>query len=170
VAGQAIRVLGVDTSLRSSGVAVVEANGNSVIPVEYGTIRVPASRLVSECLRQIDERLAELIGRTKPGAVAIEGAFFCKNAKTAMLLGQARGVAIAACARAGLAVYEYSPRRVKQALVGYGAASKEQVRRMVMSILGIRAEMEEDAGDALAIAICHLHNKTKHELLAPEQV
>ena len=170
MAEQAIRVLGVDTSLRSSGVAVVEASGNSIRPVEYGTIRVPANRLVSECLRRIDEGLAELIERTGPGAAAVEGAFFCKNVKTAMLLGQARGAAIAACARAGLPVYEYSPRRVKQALVGYGAASKEQVRRMVMSITGIRTEMEEDAGDALAIAICHLHNRTKHELLAPEQV
>jgi crossover junction endodeoxyribonuclease RuvC len=151
-------------------VAVVEAVGNSVRAVEYGTIRIPADHLVSECLRRIDEGLNGLIGRTAPAAVAIEGAFFCKNARTAMVLGQARGVAIAACSRAGLPVYEYSPRRVKQALVGYGAASKEQVRRMVMTILGIRAEMEEDAGDALAIAICHLHNKTKHELLAPEQI
>lgn len=170
MAEQGVRVLGVDTSLRSSGVAVVETNGNSVKPVEYGTIKVPDNRLVSECLRRIDEGLTDLIGRTRPGAVAVEGAFFCKNARTAMILGQARGAAIAACARAGLPVYEYSPRKVKQALVGYGAASKEQVRRMVMSITGIRAEIEEDAGDALAIAICHLHNRTKHELLAPDQV
>jgi crossover junction endodeoxyribonuclease RuvC len=102
--------------------------------------------------------------------VAIEGAFFHKNAKTAMILGQARGVAIAACAARGLPIYEYAPRRVKQAVVGAGGASKDQVRQMVMAMLGLREEPQEDASDALAIAVCHLHNRTGHRALAPEPI
>lgn len=95
--------------------------------------------------------------RGKPDAVALEGGFFCKNVKTAVILGEARGVVIAACAGAGVPVYEYSPRRVKQAVVGFGNAGKEQVQKMVMAILRLDEKPHEDAADALAIALCHLH-------------
>jgi crossover junction endodeoxyribonuclease RuvC len=165
-----MRVLGVDTSLRSSGVAVIEACGNRLVAVEYGVMKTPAKHPHSECLKRLLNGLADLIERTAPDAGVIEGSFYCKNVRTAIALGEARGTAIAACAAAGLPVYEYSPRRVKQALVGYGAASKEQVRRMVMSVLGIEEEPAEDASDALAIAICHLHNNSQHEILAPERI
>ncbi|MGQ9660780.1 MAG: crossover junction endodeoxyribonuclease RuvC, partial [Kiritimatiellia bacterium] len=90
---------------------------------------------------------------------AIEGGFYCKNVRTALLLGEARGVAIAACAAHGLPVYEYAPRRVKQAIVGFGAADKVQVRRMVARLLALSREPHEDEGDALALAICHLHDR-----------
>ena len=155
-----MRVLGVDTSLRSSGVGVVESKGSALSLVECGTIHIPATRPHSECLHRIDESLRALISRTRPDAVAIEGIFYCKNVRTAVILGQARGVVIAACAGAGVPVFEYEPRRMKQALVGYGAAQKEQVGRMVMRLLGLAEMPQEDAADALGLAICHIHSRS----------
>lgn len=164
----AIRVLGIDTALRTTGYAVVEAQGSRLRAVEYGLIRRGDRAPHSECLRHLAEGLAEAIERARPTEAAIEGVFFCKNVKTAVLLGEARGVAIAACAARGVPVYELAPRRVKQAVVGYGAADKSQVRRMVMTILGLDREPEEDSGDALALAIAHLHQRTPLGDLAPE--
>lgn len=165
-----MRVLGVDTSLRSTGIAVVEARGSSLAAVEYGVVATPQARPLSECLRRLHEGIGEVIGRASPDAVAIEGIFFCKNVKTAVALGEARGIVIGACAVAGLPVFEYPPRKVKQAVVGNGAADKSQVRRMVMAMLNLKEEPGEDAGDALAIAICHLHSNTRHAELAPRTV
>lgn len=153
-----MRVLGIDTSLRSTGVGVVDFQGGRLSVVEYGRVHNPDRFCLSECLRRLDGGIREVIARARPEAVAIEDIFFCKNARTAMVLGEARGVAIAACAAAGLPVFEYPPRRVKQAIAGSGAADKSQVRRMVMTLLGLVVEPQEDAGDALAIAICHLHS------------
>jgi crossover junction endodeoxyribonuclease RuvC len=165
-----VRVLGIDTSLRSTGIAVVDAAGSKLSAVEYGLLKTDAGEPLSTCLNRLHHGLREIIERYRPDCVAIEGIFFCKNVKTAVILGQARGAAIVACAVDELPVYEYAPRRVKQAVVGYGAASKEQVRRMVISLLSLRDEPQEDAGDALAIAICHLHNMTRHAALAPTAI
>ena len=136
-----VRVLGIDTSLRSTGIAVVEAQGNRLRAVEYSAIRIPASEPLSECLRHL-----------------------------AALLGSARGVAIAGCALRGIDIYEYAPRRVKQAVVGFGGASKQQVRSMMMSMLALEDEPQEDAGDALAIAVCHLHSRSGHAALQPRTI
>jgi crossover junction endodeoxyribonuclease RuvC len=165
-----VRVLGIDTSLRSTGVAVVEAVGSSLRGVEHGAFVMPANLSHSKCLDRIYSGIADIVDRTAPEAAAIEGAFYCRNVKTAMILGQVRGVAIAACAGRGVPVYEYAPRRVKQAVVGFGSADKEQVRKMVVSLLGLAEEPGEDAGDALAIAICHLHNRTGYAALMPEEI
>jgi crossover junction endodeoxyribonuclease RuvC len=151
-------------------VAVVEARGNKLAAVEFGVIKVSAKARHSECLKLISAGIIDLVKRINPAAIAIEGAFFCDNVKTAMILGEARGAVIAACATLGIPVYEYAPRRVKQAVVGFGAASKGQVRSMVMRILGLKTEPQEDAGDALALAICHLHNRTSIAALMPEQI
>lgn len=155
-----IRILGIDTSLRSTGVGVVDAVGSRQSAVEYGAIRIPAAVSLSECLKRLHHGIVDIIDRTRPEAAAIEGIFFCKNANTAVVLGEARGVVIAACAEKGLPVYEYAPRRVKQAIVGNGAAEKMQVRKMVMALLALKEEPQEDAGDALALALCHLHGRT----------
>ena len=168
--GHGIRVIGIDASLRSTGFAVVEAQGSALRPVEHGRLRFTARTRLSGCLRGIGEGLAAAIARTSPEAAAIEGAFFFRNARTAMSLGQARGVAIAACAAAGVPVYEYAPRRVKQAVVGFGGAAKEQVQAMVVSLLGLADPPQEDESDALAIAICHLHNRTGLPDLMPKEV
>lgn len=165
-----MRVLGIDTSLRSTGVAVVESRGSALVAVEHGALRTRAQAPLSECLKHLSLGVEEIIGRAAPEAVAIEGVFYCKNVKTSVILGEARGAVIAACARRGLPVYEYEPRRVKQAVVGFGAAGKEQVRTMVMRLLALRDEPQEDAGDALAIAICHLHSSTRHDVLRREPI
>ncbi len=155
-----VRVLGIDTSLRSSGLGVVDAAGSALRLVHQQTVATPARQPLSACLRRLDEALGALLAEYRPEVAAIEGIFFCKNVKTAVILGEARGVVIARCAAAGVPVYEYPPRRVKQALVGHGDADKEQVGRMVMRLLNLQDLPQEDAGDALAIAICHLHTRT----------
>ena len=166
----AIRVLGIDTSLRSTGLGVVEASGSRMAAVEFGTVRAPARAPLSECLTRLFQGIGEILERVRPQAVAIEGAFFFKNAGTAMILGETRGVAIAACALRGVPVFEYAPRRVKQAVVGFGGAGKAQVQKMIVSLLSLRETPPEDASDALALAICHLHSRTGYAALKPAAV
>lgn len=160
-----VHILGVDTSLRSTGVGVVAATGNRLSAVWYDRIRNPPDRPLSACLLTLADGLAAVIASHRPEAVAIEGVFFAKNVRTTLILGQARGAVIAQCARLGVPVYEYEPRRVKQAVVGHGGAVKEQIQRMVMSLLGLPELPQEDAADALALAICHHHNRTRLRLL-----
>jgi len=157
VTGGNIKVLGVDTSLRSTGVGIVQ--GPVKIPqfITCGVIKTPAQKPHTECLRRLDAGITELIAEHRPDVVAIEGIFYCKNVRTAMILGQARGVVLAASARASVPVYEYAPREVKMALSGFGAASKDQVARMITTLLKLKQVPQEDAADALAIALCHLH-------------
>lgn len=165
-----VHVLGVDTSLRSTGVGVVAVRGNRLSSEEYAVLKTPAGRPISECLRRLHLGIAEILDRRQFEAVAIEGAFFQKNARTAMILGEARGTVIAACACREIPVFEYAPRRVKQAVVGFGSASKEQVGSMVLSILGLREKPPMDASDALAIAVCHVHSRSSHSALMPEPI
>ena len=148
-------VMGVDTSLRSTGVGLIRVIGRRMDPVAYEVIKNSVRHSHSVCLLHLFERLTDVIAEFKPATVAIEGVFFCKNIRTTLVLGEARGVVIAACSSAGLTIHEYAPRRVKQSVVGFGAAEKNQVRRMVMSLLQLTAEPHEDASDALAIALCH---------------
>ena len=165
-----MRVLGIDTSLRSTGFGVVESAGSRLRAVEYGSIRIPASLPRSVCLVRIHDDLRAVIARAQPEAVAIEGIFFCKNVRTAVVLGEARGAAISACAAAGVPVFEYPPRRVKQAVVGYGAAAKQQVGLMIRSMLGLTESPQEDAADAMALAICHLQAQSRLTELQPEPI
>ena len=166
----ACRVLGVDTSLRSTGIGVVEAEGSALRVLDFGRI-VNAPKLpLSRCLESLQSGVVDLIAKYSPHSVAIEGVFFCKNVRTAVTLGEARGVVIAAAARAGLSVFEYAPRRVKQAVTSNGAAGKEQVRRMVMTLLHMTSEPQEDASDALAIALCHLNNFSRIAAIRPEPI
>lgn len=163
----ASRVLGIDTSLRSTGYGIVEGSGSRLRAVAHGTIRIPRDRPLSACLRRLHADLSDAIREHAPTAAAVEGVFFSRNPKTALILGEARGAAIVACTGLDLPIYEYAPRRIKQSLVGAGGADKSQVRRMVMTILGLDEEPQEDAGDALAIAVCHLHSRSHHALLEP---
>lgn len=160
-----VRILGIDTSLRSTGVGVVEACGAELRAVAYGRIRNKPSDSHSRCLENIFDSISELIDAHSPDCAAIEGAFFAKNAQTAMVLGQARGAAITACAKKGLEITEHSPRKVKQSIVGTGAAQKDQVAKMVVRLLNLSEQPQEDAADALAIAICH-----HHQLALPEEL
>lgn len=165
-----MRVLGIDTSLRSTGVGVVDSQAGKMIAVEYGRIHNSDRLSLSECLRRIDAGIREIIGRSKPDLAAIEDIFFAKNARTAMVLGEARGVVIAVCATAGIPVYEYAPRRVKQSVTGVGSADKLRVRKMTMAVLGLTEEPQEDAGDALAIALCHINSRNVIAELAPKPI
>ena len=153
-----MKILGVDASLRSTGYAVIEVNGNEMRASVFGRIHNPAKLLPSRCLLRIFEELDHLIQDKKPDAMAVEGLAYVQNQRIALTLGQARGAAILAAATAGLPVYEYAPRKVKQAVVGVGTAQKNQVGTMVKALLGLREIPQEDAADALAIAICHAQN------------
>ena len=164
------RVLGIDTSLRSTGVAVVEAIGNKLTAIDYRVLKTARTKLLSECLRNLHDGVMDIIDSCQPDAVAVEGIFFQKNIKTAIILGEARGSVIAACSTNNLPVFEYAPRRVKQAVLGFGTATKDQVCKMIMSQLALSDEPPEDASDALAIAICHLHNMSGHPALAPKEI
>jgi crossover junction endodeoxyribonuclease RuvC len=155
---ESIRILGIDTSLRSTGVGVVEVRGQLFRAIAYGRIRNKPTLSHSQCLKNIFNELSALIQTHRPDLATIEGAFFAKNAQTAMILGQARGAAITACAQAGIPLFEHSPRKVKQAVVGTGSAQKDQVAKMVMQMLSLTEQPQEDAADALALAICHAHH------------
>jgi crossover junction endodeoxyribonuclease RuvC len=165
MARETIRILGIDTSLRSTGVGIVEVRGSDMRAIAYGRIHNKPKVPHSQCLENIFDSITDLIEEHEPDCAAIEGAFFAKNAKTAMVLGQARGAAITACARKGLGITEHSPRKVKQAISGTGSAQKDQVAKMVMRLLNLQEQPQEDAADSLAIAICHYH-----QLLLPEEL
>ncbi len=162
------RVLGVDTSLRNTGLGVVAGQGGRLRALWHGTVHLPAGRPLSECLCTLQQAVAGCLAAMAPAAVAIEGIFFCKYARAALALGQARGVVIAACAAAGVPVYEYEPRRVKQAVTGHGAAAKSQMQGMMQRLLGLERLPPEDEGDALALAVCHLHLLSGVAALRPD--
>jgi crossover junction endodeoxyribonuclease RuvC len=153
-------ILGIDTSLRSSGYGVLVTEGSRMRSLEAGRIRNAPKLPLSECLRTIHARVAELIAQHAPDVVAIESVIYGKNAGTMLVLGEARGAVITAAADAGLPIYEYEPRRVKMAVCGNGLAEKEQVQRMVKTLLGLQELPQNDAADALAIAITHAHSNS----------
>lgn len=163
-------ILGIDPSLRSTGFGVIEVNGNQMVAVCHGHVKNPPSVLPSRCLVRIGDAVARLIEDHKPEAVAIEGLVYVQNTRIAFTLGQVRGVVIAAAARNDLPIYEYAPRKVKQAVTGLGGAGKTQVGNMVKAVLGLSEIPQADAGDALAVAICHAHNCRGIQVKPPKQI
>lgn len=150
------RVLGIDPGTLRLGYGLVERSGpGKVSYVECGVITASASRDRVERLGVIGETLRELIDELRPTAVAIEEAFYGKNAQSTLALGEARGVAIFVASQAGLPIAGYPPARVKNTVVGHGRATKEQIAYVVRALLGLRRAPEPDAADALAIAVCH---------------
>ena len=150
-------ILGVDTSLRSTGYGVLEARGSSLDALDYGTIVNKPAVPLSGCLAAIYRRISEFLSVHSPQAVAVEKVIYAKNARTMLVLGEARGAVIAAAAAAGIPVFEYEPRRVKSAVCGNGLAEKSQVQRMVRTLVNLPLLPQDDAADALAIAIAHTH-------------
>jgi len=165
-----MKILGIDPGLRSTGFAIIEAYGSECRPVCHGNVENPPSLLPSRCLVRIGAKLGELIQQHKPDAMAVEGLVFVQNTKIAFTLGQVRGVAIAAAAENGLSVYEYAPRKVKQAVTGLGGAGKMQVGRMVKMLLGLEEPPQTDAADAIAVAICHAQCSRGVQLNPPKQI
>lgn len=154
-----MRVLGIDCGTECTGYGVVEINSrNDLRCVAFGGITFSRSAHMPEKLRTIFERLSAIIQEHHPDQVAIEDVFYAVNVKSALKLGQARGVAMLAAASQGLPVTEYAPLSIKSAVVGYGKAEKEQVQLMVARLLRLGdIPQPADAADALAIAICDLH-------------
>src|ERR1700745_2509997 len=150
-----MRVLAIDASLRSTGVAILDANNGKPLPVYFGTIRNASSMRSSSCLVSIRDRLAELIREHAPDCCALESVIYVQSHKTAIVLGAARGAAILAAAENGLPVFEYPPARIKQATVGRGGAGKNQVAFMVRVLLCLTKTPDADAADALAIGLTH---------------
>ena len=154
-----MRVLAIDPSLRCTGFAVLEHGaGGKTRALEYGTIRNPDKLPSSSCLVAIHDRLAELIHRHEPGHAAVESVIYVQSYRTAIVLGAARGAAILAVAQRGVPIFEYPPARVKQAVVGRGSATKDQVAFMVRALLGLTETPVSDAADALAVGITHFQN------------
>ncbi len=151
-------ILGIDPGSRITGYAIITAKQKQLIYVSSGCIRV-SGKTVSQNLDQIYSGISEVIAKYQPHEAAIEQVFMHQNPGSALKLGQARGVAIVAAAQKSLSVAEYSARQVKQAVVGYGAAKKEQVQQMVCTLLNLSGTPQADAADALAIAICHAHSR-----------
>jgi len=162
-------ILGVDPGSRKTGFGIINVNGNHHEYVTSGVIRLPSTEL-PERLKVIFNSLIEIIETHCPQAVAVEQVFMAKNAGSALKLGQARGAAITACVSQGLEVTEYSARQIKQAVVGTGAAKKEQVQHMVKTLLNLPAAPQEDAADALGAAICHAHSQATLVNLAATKI
>jgi len=154
-----MRVLGIDCGTEYTGYGVVElASSGKLLCLTCGAIKLSPREPMPARLNRIYERLGELILDHQPDEVAIEDVFYALNVKSALKLGQVRGVAMLAAAAAGLEVAEYAPLSIKSAVVGYGKAEKQQVQHMVTRLLELAEAPEPaDASDALAIAICHLH-------------
>jgi crossover junction endodeoxyribonuclease RuvC len=151
-----MRVLGIDASLRNTGVAILDGNNGKPRAIYYGTIHNRAALASSSCLVAIRDRLAELIQEHEPESCALESVIYVQSYRTAIQLGAARGAAILAAAERGLPVFEYAPKRIKQATVGQGGAAKNQVAFMVRALLGLTETPDADAADALAIGLTHL--------------
>ncbi len=153
-----MRTLGIDPGTATLGWGVVDERGGVLRPVEYGALTTPAKSEPARRLLLLHDGLAELIRRYQPDAAAVEELFFSRNVTTALAVGQARGVVLLTLAQAGIPVYEYKPREVKQAVAGYGGADKRQMQEMVRMTLGLAAiPRPDDAADALAIAMCHAY-------------
>jgi crossover junction endodeoxyribonuclease RuvC len=154
-----VRILGIDPGSLCTGFGVIDSDRGRLVLVEQGSINTRRGAELAERLGVIHDGLREVIARTQPAAVAIETPFAGNNVKSLIQLAHARGVALLAARIASLEVFEYAPRSVKSAVVGYGNAEKEQVAKMVRMLLPACAslKMSADAADALAIAICHAH-------------
>jgi len=154
-----MKTLGIDPGTAIMGFGLVEDDSRNLKAVEYGCIRTTKDKSPHERLLDLYKRLEEIIREFRPDYLAVEKLFFSTNIKTAMSVGEARGVILLSAARAGLKVAEYTPLQVKMAITGYGKADKRQIQQMVKTLLKLKViPRPDDAADALAIAICHLHS------------
>lgn len=149
-------ILGIDPGIAIVGYSIVEYKGNKMKAIDYGCIRTESDLMFPQRIKIIYDRLIEIIQKYRPDDLAIEELFFNKNVKTAIKVGQARGVEILAAVNEKLDIYEYTPLQIKQAVVGYGRADKNQVQEMVKMLLNLEKKPKpDDVADALAVALCH---------------
>ena len=166
-----MRVLAIDPALRNTGFAVIEqalapAGKPKYRALVYGVIKNHRDLRQSGCLVAIREQIVEIIREHSPDVCAVEGIIYVQSYKTAITMGAARGAAILAAAEHGLEIYEYAPRRVKQAVVGKGGAAKQQVAFMMRALLGLTETPEADAADALAIGLAHCYARDPNRVTA----
>jgi len=157
-ASSPLRLLAIDPALRNTGYAILEGSANTAKALTYGVLRNATSLSQTGCLLANFEGIRELIESYKPTICAVESIIYVQSLKTAITMGAARASALIAAAQAGLTIYEYPPRRVKQAVVGKGAADKQQVAFMTRVLLGLEEMPPHDAADALAVGITHLQS------------
>jgi crossover junction endodeoxyribonuclease RuvC len=161
-------IFGIDPGSERTGYGCVQTDGSRHTLVVCGAIKTPASATFPEKLLVIHSRLATLLSECRPDAVAIENLFHAVNARSALKLGHARGVAMLAAVESGVQVFEYTPAEVKRAVVGYGRAEKPQVQQMIKLLLDLpEAPSPHDAADALAVAICHIHSQPSRRIVNP---
>ena len=163
-------VMGIDPGTAITGYGLVEEKSGELVFITCGTITTSAGEPMPERLVAIHRGVTELIDQYHPQAVAVEQLFFSRNVRTALAVGQARGVVLLAAAHRSVPVSEYTPLQVKQAVVGYGRAEKAQVQEMVRLLLGLDSiPRPDDAADAVAVAVCHIHSARLQELLASHE-
>ena len=158
-------IIGIDPGSRLTGYGIIEKEGSKLLFVDAGTIRTDTMDM-PERLKRIFDGISRIVDFHKPTESAVEQIFMAQNPDSALKLGQARGAAVTALVNQNLSVAEYSARQIKQSVVGYGAAEKEQVQMMVMRILSLSVKPQSDAADALACAICHAHTSGSLDRLA----
>ena len=161
-----MRILGIDPGYASLGWGIIDLVGNRFSVVDYGAVLPDTSMDMPARLQALYNGLTDIIKKYKPEDASIEQLFFNSNAKTAILVGEATGVAVLACANGNLNIAEYTPLQIKQALVGYGRADKKQVQYMVKTMLNLKSVPKpDDTADALAAAICHAHSHGRRDIL-----
>ena len=159
-----MRILGIDPGTRITGYGIIDVEGNRLRHVDNGIVKTRSSDPLPIRLKAIYDGLTVVLKEFSPEAVAIEQVFLAKNPKAALTLGHARGTAVIASVNLNLEVHEYSALQVKSAVVGYGHAAKQQVQHMVKTLLNLPEVAQEDAADALAVAICHANSRTLRQM------
>lgn len=163
-------ILGLDPSLRGTGFGVIELTPAGARALTHGTITCPPAWPHSRCLANIAQTIRDVLRNFQPTVCAVEGLFYAQNLKTAIVMGEARGAALAMVAEAGLEVYEIAPRKVKQAIVGYGAAQKLAVAKMVQRMLQLAEPPAPDAADALALALAQAQDQGRYRLTPAKRI
>ena len=163
-------ILGVDPSLRGTGYGVIRLAKPHPVALAHGTISCPAGWVRSRCLAKISRTLRDVLKQHQPTICVVEGLFYAQNLQTAIIMGEARGAALATIAEAGLDIYEIATRKVKQAIVGYGAAQKSAVAKMVQRLLDLPKPPAPDAADALALALAHAQGNSRHQLTPSKRI
>ena len=164
-----MRVLGLDPGLAIMGYGFVDGNGQQLHPLAYGVVRTPAHTPIAERLVRLHDELSQLLAQYRPDVAAVEKLFFDNNARTAMKVGEARGVLLLTLAQAGVPVAEYTPMQIKQAITGYGGADKRQIQQMIALLLDLASvPTPDDAADALAVSVCHHHSMRWDALLTQD--
>jgi len=163
-------ILGIDPSLRGTGYGIIRLARPHPEVLAQGAVHCPPAWEHSRCLAKIAATLRDLLRQHHPSVCVVEGLFYAQNLQTALILGEARGACLVAVAEADVDIYEIAPRKVKQAIVGYGAAQKLAVAKMVQRLLALAEPPEPDAADALALALTHAQEHGRYSLTPPKRV